>query len=121
MRPLALFNDETMEQCQKDREYKSLLFHMCVFHALMVERRKFGLQGFNYNFNKRRVPSHCQSISCCIFLSMEIGPSKSPSPSLPLLWHANHPHFRLQPLRKTLQWILEVQDTDRRKAKETSA
>jgi hypothetical protein len=29
-----------MEQCQKDREYKSLLFHLCLFHAIMVERRR---------------------------------------------------------------------------------
>ena len=53
MRALNLFSDETMEQCQKDREFKALLFHLCVFHAIMVERRKFGPQGFNriYNFS----------------------------------------------------------------------
>ncbi|KAK8861127.1 hypothetical protein M9Y10_012822 [Tritrichomonas musculus] len=79
MRALANFNDDTMEQCQKDREYKSLLFHLCVFHALMVERRKFGPQGFNrvYNFN----PSDLQICSELLFDSLD---SPQPIPWVPL-------------------------------------
>ena len=79
MRALANFNDETMEQCQKDREYKALLFHLCVFHALMVERRKFGPQGFNrvYNFN----PSDLQICAELLFDSLD---SPQPIPWVPL-------------------------------------
>jgi dynein heavy chain len=68
-----------MEQCQKDREYKSLLFHLCVFHALMVERRKFGPQGFNrvYNFN----PS---DLAICAELLFDSLDQAAPIPWVPL-------------------------------------
>ena len=79
MRALSLFSDDTMEQCQKDREYKALLFHLCVFHALMVERRKFGPQGFNkvYNFN----PSDLQICAELLFDALD---QAAPIPWVPL-------------------------------------
>jgi dynein heavy chain len=79
MRALALFSDDTIEQCQKDREFKSLLFHLCIFHAVMVERRKFGPQGFNrvYNFN----PSDLQICSELLFDSLD---QAAPIPWVPL-------------------------------------
>jgi dynein heavy chain len=41
MRAFDLFNDDTMEQCLKDREFKALLCHLCIFHTIMLKRRKF--------------------------------------------------------------------------------
>jgi len=79
MRALALFNDDTMEQCQKDREYKALLYHLCIFHAVMVERRKFGPQGFNrvYNFS----PADLQ---ICAELLFDMLDQAQPIPWVPL-------------------------------------
>jgi len=79
MRALNLFSDDTLEQCQKDREFKSLLFHLCVFHAIMVERRKFGPQGFNrvYNFS----PADLQ---ICVELLFDALDSSQPIPWVPL-------------------------------------
>jgi dynein heavy chain len=53
MHALALFNDDSIEQCQKDKESKPLLYHHCILYAIMLERRKFRPQGFNriYNFS----------------------------------------------------------------------
>ncbi|XP_053720928.1 dynein heavy chain 9, axonemal [Synchiropus splendidus] len=47
------FNQETLEQCTWDNEFKSILFALCYFHAVVAERRKFGPQGWNrsYPFN----------------------------------------------------------------------
>ena len=42
-----------MEMCSKESEFKSILFSLVYFHAVLIERRKFGPQGWNrsYPFN----------------------------------------------------------------------
>ncbi|KAJ3096963.1 hypothetical protein HDU97_005410 [Phlyctochytrium planicorne] len=46
-RALDNFSQETLERCSKDAEFKSILFALCYFHAVILERRKFGTQGWN--------------------------------------------------------------------------
>lgn len=44
------FNQETLEMCSKESEFKAVLFALCYFHAVVAERRKFGPQGWNRNY-----------------------------------------------------------------------
>ena len=52
-RAMANFSDEPWEKSAKPTEYRCIMFSMCFFHAVVVERKKFGAQGWNrtYPFN----------------------------------------------------------------------
>ncbi|XP_020566647.2 dynein heavy chain 11, axonemal-like [Oryzias latipes] len=47
------FDQEILDQCSREQEFKTILFSLCYFHACVAERRKFGPQGWNrkYPFN----------------------------------------------------------------------
>ena len=47
------FDQETINANTKQTEFKAILFALCMFHSLMLGRRKFGSQGWSrvYNFN----------------------------------------------------------------------
>ncbi|CUG51588.1 dynein heavy chain, putative [Bodo saltans] len=52
-RALTNFVDEPWERSSKPTEVRAVVFTMCFFHAVVVERKKFGPQGWNrvYPFN----------------------------------------------------------------------
>ncbi|XP_067892376.1 dynein axonemal heavy chain 11 [Heterodontus francisci] len=47
------FDQDILDQCSREHEFKTMLFSLCYFHACVAERRKFGPQGWNrkYPFN----------------------------------------------------------------------
>ncbi|XP_078250276.1 dynein axonemal heavy chain 11-like [Pogona vitticeps] len=47
------FDENILDQCTREQEFKTILFSLCYFHACVAERRKFGPQGWNrkYPFN----------------------------------------------------------------------
>ncbi|KAM9308794.1 LOW QUALITY PROTEIN: dynein axonemal heavy chain 11 [Gastrophryne carolinensis] len=47
------FDQDTLEMCAREHEFKSILFSLCYFHASVAGRLKFGPQGWNrsYPFN----------------------------------------------------------------------
>ena len=42
-----LVTEESFERCQKSEVYKKLLFSLCFFHSVLVERKKFLTLGWN--------------------------------------------------------------------------
>lgn len=54
-RAFSKFDESQFERAKSHKlpEYKALLFGLCMFHSLIVGRKKFGSQGWsrNYNFN----------------------------------------------------------------------
>jgi dynein heavy chain len=54
-RAFSKFDEEQFEKAKSHKlpEYKAILFGLCMFHSLIVGRKKFGSQGWsrNYNFN----------------------------------------------------------------------
>ena len=55
------FDQDTLEMCAREAEFKSILFSLCYFHAVVAERRKFGPQGWNcvYPFNTGDLTISC--------------------------------------------------------------
>jgi len=45
--------DHQFNRCHKPDKYKKLLFCLCYFHSVLIERRKFLMLGWNipYDFN----------------------------------------------------------------------
>ena len=45
--------DQQFLRCHKPEKYKKLLFSLCFFHSILIERRKFLMLGWNisYDFN----------------------------------------------------------------------
>merc|ERR1719247_2595913 len=52
-RAYGKFSPEDIERCNKQKEYKGIVFSLCFFHSLIVGRRRFGNQGYSktYPFN----------------------------------------------------------------------
>jgi dynein heavy chain len=42
-----LITEESFERCQKSEVYKKLLFSLCFFHSVLIERKKFLTLGWN--------------------------------------------------------------------------
>jgi dynein heavy chain len=47
-RAFTYFTKEDIEE--KDTKIKTILFALCYFHSVMIERRKFGPKGWNMNY-----------------------------------------------------------------------
>jgi len=65
MRLYLLMNDAKLERCTQGHKFKKLLFSLCWFHSVLLERRKFKTLGFNipYDFNDSDY-SICEDILC---------------------------------------------------------
>jgi dynein heavy chain len=50
MRSYLRFNDKYLNDCEKPVEWRKLLFGLCLFHAVIQERRKFGPLGWNIRY-----------------------------------------------------------------------
>jgi len=47
-RSINYFIDDMLEECSKQAEFKNITFAICYFHAVVLQRKKFGSIGFNF-------------------------------------------------------------------------
>ncbi|KAF1442170.1 DYH11 protein, partial [Pygoscelis papua] len=62
---LYSFDQDTLELCTREAEFKGILFSLCYFHACLAGRLKFGPQGWNgrYPFSARDL-AVCVTVLC---------------------------------------------------------
>ncbi|KAM6276202.1 LOW QUALITY PROTEIN: dynein axonemal heavy chain 11 [Spheniscus humboldti] len=62
---LYSFDQDTLELCTREAEFKSILFSLCYFHTCLAGRLKFGPQGWNgrYTFSARDL-AVCVTVLC---------------------------------------------------------
>lgn len=63
------FNEEILESCAKQAEFRCIVFTLCYFHAALLERKKFGVgnlpgstSGIGWNMN---YPFNAGDLLCC--------------------------------------------------------
>lgn len=68
-RAYCQFNEEMLESCAKQAEYRSIIFSLCYYHAALLERKKFGVgnipgatSGIGWNMN---YPFNAGDLLCC--------------------------------------------------------
>lgn len=68
-RAYNLYNEEILEGCAKQAEFRSIVFALCYFHAALLERKKFGVgnlpgatSGIGWNMN---YPFNAGDLLCC--------------------------------------------------------
>ena len=69
LRAYGNFNEEMLESCAKQQEFRSIVFALCYFHAALLERKKFGVgnligakSGVGWNMN---YPFNTGDLLCC--------------------------------------------------------
>jgi len=82
-RAYAKFNQYTIEDCLKPREFKATLFALCFFHSLVLGRIKFGPQGWSkkYPFNDGDL-TICAKVLCNYLNNAEKLGNEVPWPDL---------------------------------------
>uniref|UniRef100_A0A803V436 Dynein axonemal heavy chain 17 n=1 Tax=Ficedula albicollis TaxID=59894 RepID=A0A803V436_FICAL len=65
---------DTLEMCSQEKEFRSILFALCYFHAVAAERRKFGPQGWNrpYPFSSGDLTISVSVLHNCLRASSKV-------------------------------------------------
>lgn len=74
LRAYNAFDEEALEGCAKQSEYRSVIFALSYFHATLLERKKFGVgnlpgahSGIGWNMN---YPWSTNDLHCCAQLAV---------------------------------------------------
>jgi dynein heavy chain len=62
------FDNDYLARCSKPEAFKMLLFSLCLFHGVILERRKFGSLGFNIRYPYTKSDLAICMTQLCMFL-----------------------------------------------------